>query len=178
MPTLTPYRGRSSARLTALINAANNKNIVEGVDFTYGTPVAISPDTMGRNTKVTLHPATGSHYKAPQDIFYTRLGIDALTRLPPDSVDAVLIWGIPFSVHQMLPNINFALGLDLLPEEVEDTVYNAEQPTYTLRLLNTSLAWHDSVFQFRATTVPLIPLASVVRDPNINALDYTRPPSP
>lgn len=178
MPTLTPYIGTSVDRLTKMINQDNGKQLQVGVDFTYGTPVTVTSGKDGRNTKVTLTPIPGTKYEkdGPKDVFYWRLGIDALGRLPAGSLDEVQVPNVPFKIHAILPLINQALGLNLLPEEVENTEYTVQADSYTLTIVEGSLAWKPSSYTFAAhNTGEDIPLASVVVNTNLNGFEYVQP---
>lgn len=179
MATPKPYGGLSNDRLTALINAYNpGLNRVENVDFTYGQPQEYT-DTPGRNTKVTLVPVEGTDYVGPEDIHYWRLPLSVLSLLPAGFVKPVVIDAFPFSIHASLAAINEALGLNLSPSEVEDTVYSEEQSTYTLTAIGAnSLAWIDSTYEFQVQlSGDLIPLSSVIVSPTLSGLVYVQPPS-
>jgi hypothetical protein len=176
MPSLTPYIGRSNDRLTAMLNKDNNKTLVEGVDFTYGSVTAIIGDG-GRNSMVTLTPVPGTSYPSAQDIKYWRLGIDAVGRLPAGSTDSVPVPQLPFSIHGILPVINTALGLSLTPAEVEDTVYTDEAPSYAIKVVNGSLAWYPSTYSFPATnTGEATPLSSIIVNTVLSGLVYVEQP--
>lgn len=176
MPALTPYIGLSRDRLTALINRDNSKTLTEGVDFTYGSVSAIVGRN-GRNAKVTLTPVPGSGYPSAQDVTFWRLGIDALGRLPAGSTDSVPVPRLPFSIHGILPVINTALGLNLTPAEVEDTVYTEEAPSYAMKIVDGSLAWYPSTYSFPATnTGDDTPLSSVITSTLLSGLVYVQPP--
>lgn len=177
MATPKPYGGLSSDRLTALINVYNpGLHRVEHVDFTYGQPQEYS-DTRGRNTQVTLTPVAGTDYVGPEDIHYWRLPLTVLSLLPAGVVKPVIIDAFPFSIHASLAAINEALGLNLTPDEVEDTVYREEQSTYTLRVIGAnSLAWLDSTYEFQAQLPgALLPLNSVIVRPTLSGLVYVQP---
>ncbi len=157
MSIVKPYKGLSRNRLTALINEVNGKGRVENVDFTYGLPRAeLGPN--GENTAVTLTPVPGTSYEGPQDIHYTRLPISVVGELPYNVIEPAFLPTVPFSIKNVLPEINRALGLDLTPDEVVDRQYNAHQSTYILTINESrSLAWVGSI-EFQATTVRLTPL--------------------
>ena len=179
MTTPQPYGGLSNDRLTALISTFNpGLNRVEGVDFTYGQPEEYT-DARGRNTKITLTPVPGTQYEGPEDVHYTRLPLSVLSLLPAGFVKPVLIDALPFSIHASLDAINEALGLNLIPDEVEDTVYSEEQNTYTLTAIGAnSLAWLDSTFEFQVLLPgELIPLSTVIVRPTLSGLVYVQPSS-
>jgi hypothetical protein len=171
-----PYGGLSNDRLTALINAKNpDTPVQEGVDFMYGLPRDYT-DAHGRNSVVTIAPVSGTHYTEAEDIHYTRLPISVLGLLPAGFVKQVVIDSFPFSIHGSLDAINAALGLDLVPEEVEDTTYSEEQETYVLHTLGTiSLAWTDSTYEFQVR-LPSgdIPLSEVIVNTQLSGLIYVQ----
>ena len=174
MAITQPYGGLSNDRLTALINADNPATpVVEGVDFSYGLPQDYSDGT-GRNTEVTLTPVAGTHYTSPEDVHYTRLPINVLGLLPAGFVKQVVIDSFPFSIHGSLDAINAALGVDLTPDEVEDTTYPEEQSTYTLHTLGAvSLAWLDSTYEFQVRLPSQdIPLSEVIVMTHLTGLVY------
>jgi hypothetical protein len=176
MPSLTPYIGLSNLRLTAMVNKDNNKTLTEGVDFTYGEIVAIIGRD-GRNAMVRLTPVAGSGYPSAQEIQYWRLGIDALGRLPAGSTDSVPVPRLPFNIHGILPVINTALGLNLRPAEVEDSIYTEEAPSYALKIVDGSLAWFPSTYNFPATNTGVdTPLSSIIVNPVLSGLVYVEQP--
>jgi hypothetical protein len=174
MALTQPYGGLSNDRLTALINANNPTTpVVEGVDFSYGPPRDYS-DGAGRNTEVTLTPVAGTHYTNQENVHYTRLPIDVLSLLPVGFVRPVVIDSFPFSIHSSLDAINAALGVNLIPDEVEDTTYSEEQASYVLHVLgSTSLAWLDSTYEFQVQLPNQdIPLSEVIVQPHLTGLIY------
>lgn len=144
---LEPYNGLSKDRLVALINEHNNSSLVEGVDFTFGKIVTIY--TPEYNTRVRIKPTDTGQY-VEQDVFYNRLDISALTRLPPGTIKHVQITQLPFTIHGILPAINEALGLNLTTAEVFDSIHTVEQETYTLQVRSNQLAWMPSSYEFTA----------------------------
>lgn len=150
MSSPKPYGGTSSSRLTALINSINGRNRVEGVDFTYGTPQAVVGPS-GENTRVTLTPVPGTYYNGPVDVHYTRLSIALMDNLPPEFVRPAVINQFPFTIRNVLTEINAALGLDLLPEEVVNTYYSSVQASYAIEIAPGSKAWlPGTTFTFAA----------------------------
>jgi len=132
MATQRPYAGSSAERLTALINKDNNSEIREGVDFYFGVPEAYT-DTEGRNTQIVLTPIPGRPFNPVQKtVFYKRLELAALSRLPEGMVKTVRIEAVPFSIHEILGALNAALGVDLQPDEVaDDTLRDAPMESAT-----------------------------------------------
>lgn len=147
MPTIKPYKGLSNDRLTDLINSDNGTTLVEGVDFNYG-PVTESAGTGGRNTAIELIPTDTTQYTSSV-VRYTRLPIHVMGLLPEGEVDSVEISELPFTIHQILPKINEALGLDLTPDEVLNTTHTQRHSVYPLTILPGSLAWLPSTYYFK-----------------------------
>lgn len=172
MAKVRPYKGQSPQRLIAMINQKNGSNLQLGIDLTFGPPVSWV-DEENRNTKISAIPTEQSIYSKPQDVFYWRLNLQVLGNLPEGVVEKVVIPGFPFSVHQILPAINEALGLDLREEEVEDTLYGTEQALYNLRINPaTSEAWYGEFsFATRLEGTPK-PLGEVIVVRALNGLNY------
>lgn len=154
MPIIKPYEGTSKNRLTELINSANELKITENVDFTYGDIESISGSS-GRNTRATLIPLNADLF-AESSINYVRLPISVLEQLPAGELDTVNIPQLPFTIHSILPLINAALGLDLVTDEVQDTLYTQAQTEYALTIKNGSYSWLPSVYNFKAITSGMI----------------------
>lgn len=169
----TPYAGSSAQRLTDLINADNDTTLQLGVDFTFGAPSAYS-DSSERNTKVTMTPMPGTPWPKAETIHYTRLQLTVLDDLPVGWVKPVLIQNLPFTLSGLLDEINEALGLNLTPDEVVNTVYSTAQDTYRLPINNNaSLGWIDSGYTFKAAYPGgAIPLVWAIKNPTLNGLTY------
>lgn len=173
MAKIRPYKGTSPQRLVALINQENGSDLQLGIDLSFGPP-APWVDEQARNTKISAIPSPTSIYKKPQDVFYWRLNLRVLDNLPDGVVEKVVIPGFPFSIHSILPAINAALGLDLRPEEVEDTLYETEQALYSLTIkADVSEAWiGDFEFETRLEGTPQ-PLSEIIVVRLLNGLNYT-----
>lgn len=152
-PPAQPYLGTSNARLVALINAHTGQSYVEGVDFTFGKITTVNGPTY--NTRIRLKPVNPAY--SEQDLYYTRLSIQAIARRPSATLGNVEIASLPFSIHNELADINAALGLNLTTAEVFNTTYATEQATYTLQVRSgASVAWVPSSYNFAATVLPPI----------------------
>jgi hypothetical protein len=150
--SLTPYIGDCNQRLADLINAANGSNFTLGVDYTLGVPQPYS-DSAGRNTLIILTPTDTS--LPEQVLHYTRLPLTVLDQLPEGSVSPVTIPQLPFTVHGMLADINAALGISLLAEEVVDAQYTTQQDSYPLQITDDCVGWVPSDYAFPAFFVPV-----------------------
>lgn len=183
MPTLTPYAGLSISRLVTMINTDNDRELVFGVDFNLSAPQAVENGPQGRNAKVTfipLQPLIDEGFTDEVDLFYWRLGIDAIGRLPSGSVDLVPMPELPSTTLDNLDAINAALGLNLLPSEVENLTYSVSDLHYPLTIKpNSSYAWAQSTYNFMVDNPDHdIPLSSVITTTDLDGFDYVRPPSP
>lgn len=147
--TFRPYGGSSKQRLTDLINAANGKSLIEGIDFEYGDLKELTKHPK-HNTQVHLISKNPGEV-ADVNISFNRLGIDILAHLPPEMLGEVLIDTFPFSVRDYIGRFNEALGLDLTADEVENYVYQNWRESYPLRIKKgASLAWLPSEISVRA----------------------------
>ncbi len=146
-----PYSGLSVDRLTNLLNTESNTNYVYNSDFVFGNPTpATGPG--GQNTIVSVIP-TGQ--RAPSHHLYKRLNINILGDLRGTaSVLAVDVGDGNFNIHDILPQINDKLGVDLTTAEVQNTQYSQLDTHYRLTITN-SLAWlPGSFYDFRSTYQP------------------------
>lgn len=138
-----PYSGTSESRLETLINKENGTNLRVGEDYTFSLPTAITPDSDGRNTKVTLTPI-GMRLGGPtEDIFYRRLDMSIFNNLP--NIGKLTMQDDAGSMQQLTQQINQVLGLGLLPAEILNDSYPAFADRYTVRINEAvSLAWLGS----------------------------------
>jgi hypothetical protein len=176
MANTTPYAGASDQRLADLINQDNQTALQLGVDFTFGPPFPYT-DTQGRNTQITLFPVPGKMWPGPVTVHYTRMPLTVLNDLPPGYVSPVTIPLMPFTLYDIMDQINEALGLNLSTDEVVNVLYQNEQPFYRLPIKNSSsLAWIDSDYEFEAVFPNEdIPLSSVVTTTMLSGLVYAGP---
>ncbi len=145
---IQPYSGTSVQRLLQLINEKQGTEFTTG-ELSFGLPQKL-PSGGAYNTRVLVSPVDHGNFKQ-QFIFYNRLSISALTRLPSDEILAVQISGFPFSVHGSLSAINIALGLSLTQDEVEDLTFVSGPGPHSLRIKDgASLAWLPSEYDFMA----------------------------
>jgi hypothetical protein len=146
--TFRPYGGSSKQRLTDLINAANGKSLIEGIDFEYG-PLEELTKHPKHNTQITL--ISKKPGVANTKVSFNRLGIDILAHLPPEMLGEIVIHTFPFSVRRFIHRFNDALGLDLKADEVENYIYQERRETYPLRIKRgASVAWLPSEINVRA----------------------------
>lgn len=147
MSTLKPYSGKSKDRLVELINHDNGTNLVEGVDFVFGTVESHSGNG-GRNTRIKLIPTDTENY-GEEYVNYYRLSINVLDLLPDEFIEIVNIAQVPFTIHSILDDINTSLGLDLEPSEVVNETHSIEQQFYPLKIRVGSFAWLPSTYNFK-----------------------------
>lgn len=149
MSRIKPYAGTSRQRLTDLINQANQTNREEGVDFRFSLPVQETGPS-GQNTSAVLNPVEGTLFKSPVKVFYNRLDLSVLADLPAGEIQPVVISSAPFWMRTHLSQINDALGLSLLPDEIHNDYVSELSSSYTLRINETfSHAWINS-YRFAA----------------------------
>lgn len=149
MSKIKPYSGSSIDRLVNMLNASGNASLNLGVDYTFGNYTTIYASNQW-NTKIRIIPIDNVTY-IDQYLFYTRLSLEALTRLPAGELETVTIPKLPFKIHDILDDINLALGLNLLPSEVANEEHTKIKPKYPLRIrTNASVAWVPSIYNFNA----------------------------
>lgn len=116
-----PYAGTSNQRLTDLINSDNSSSLVEGTDFTYGTPAVLTGNA-NYNTSVEL--VSKQEGKANTTVNYNRLGFDALKPISNTTVKTPRI-GVSAlvgkKVSDYLTELNAQLSTDLTLSEITDT---------------------------------------------------------
>src|SRR5690606_23632964 len=97
--------------------------------------------------------------KTDVDVVYSRLSIDVLAHLPPEMIGEIVVDSLPLSIRQSLDEINQALGLDLVPEEVEDLIFYDKRDAYPVRIKeDASLAWLPSEINVRVAREQLLSL--------------------
>ena len=166
-----PYKGTSVNRLVALINAQLQVPLVLGTDFTFGKLGTVS--AAGYNTRIRLKPVSGQYVE--QDLYYTRLSLAAIGRLPVEERPPVVITQLPFTIHEVLDTINETLGLDLTPEEVFDTRFTTAQTSYRLQVRSgASVAWVPSYYDF-ACSIELPQNVRLLEDGSVRLMEDGTP---
>lgn len=172
MATMKPYGGTSLNRLVEMINKDNNTSLEYVTDFTFET---LYPKNTpgGRNTAIKLVPADPRFRTT--EMRYRRLSLEVLRYLPAEFIKKVPIASLPFKIHDILDDINIALGLDLLPEEVLNKEYNTPQLRYDLTIVGptASHAWLESTYAFEVDA-PFLDLR-VSEDGSIRILEDGTP---
>lgn len=167
---ITPYYGESIERFAELISKGKSEPLIPNVDFTVSTPVAAT-NIAPRNTRINI-AFNKLGYVRNQEARYIRLNISVLGKLPAGSVLPVYIPTVPFRIHDILDEINYALGLSLTPNEVENTRYATVASTYNLRIRDESIAWTGN-YNFKATrTKTYVNLPSVLTDSRLMGFVY------
>lgn len=147
--TYQPYKGTSKSRLLDMANGDNGTSYQSPEDVEFeGVRQNTGPE--GRNTAITTVPTDTS--KQSQVLRYTRLPLSVLYELGREQLRPVKIDSVPFKIHDILDEINDALGLDLLPEEVTNNEYSEIKGIYTLNIAGatSSVAWTSSSYDFIA----------------------------
>lgn len=141
MTRIKPYLGTSNERLGNLIRRAQQPVMSSQVSFTYGTPLHVEGGEEGR-TEVEVVAKYNRRTDAPTMVTYNRLSIDALNRLPAGELVPFDPMSFPTTTHGILPQINEAMGLSLVPDEVVDAPIPVIPPNgINLTITNQSLAW-------------------------------------
>lgn len=148
MPRIKPYQGTSQTRLSQLIRKAQTPALPTSVNFDFGTPSA-GPDPVAGSTTVAAEAYSTGRRDNPKDVNYTRLSLDALSRLPEGELVPFDPMTFPTTVHAILPQINAGLGLNLVATEVvDDTLTSIPVNGLTLTVTSASLAWLPGEYFF------------------------------
>lgn len=152
MARIMPYAGTSHSRLSELIKKSQPTQLPAGVTFEFRNVVA-PPSTTPGDTKATVTPFLKGVPKPAQDVSYYRLPLDVLYELPEGELLPLeyIVW--PTTLHEQLPYINERLGLDLLPEEVENYSITQQPVRITLNILPGNLAWIPGPYYFNVDNV-------------------------
>lgn len=144
-----PYKGLSKQRLVDMANEDNNTTWILDEDLQFGE-VKVRTSPGGRNSAIEVLPLKPTHKQ--QTLTYTRLPLDVMYSLSRDQIRPVKLESVPFSIHEKLDEINDALGLTLLPEEVLDETHTEIKGIYELQIVHNtaSVAWLQSSYQFVA----------------------------
>lgn len=141
MSRIKPYKGTSQERLSELIRVSQPSRLPSYVNFNFGPPRP-GPEPDEKSTTVLAEAYTSNRHDAPVAVNYRRLSVDALTRLPPGELVPFDPITFPTTVHAILPQINAALGLDLVTSEVRDEPLDVMPLNgITVKINDTSLAW-------------------------------------
>lgn len=177
MPRIKPYAGTSQTRLSELIRNAQQPPLPTAVQYTFSN-LRTGTASVDGATDVTVVASVGPRTDPAIDINYQRLSIDVLSLLPPGFIEEVPVQELPFSIHDILPEINAALGIDLLPEEVVDEVFTEALETYPLTINEpASYAWYSSVYYFKMGQGD-INLSDVITNTIMDGLEYAQPETP
>lgn len=166
-----PYIGTSEDRLVSLINEDNNTNLSLITDFTFGN-ISEYSDPQGRNTRVDLIASPNSGYSDDM-VFYTRLSIDVLENIPDNEKLLVVVDTLPIMVHDLLSDINESLNLSLSTDEVLNIRLDSKEPSYPLTIVEGSLAWLPSTYQFKVHhREDDLQISSIITNTELNNLEF------
>lgn len=166
---VTPYTGTSLQRLADELNAANRLNLRPGVDFNFTTVRSI--DAAGSiNTEVVFKPLLFAGLFKEQKLQYTRLNIGVLDNLPKGSIKPVVIEKLPSTYAELVPAINKAFGLDLVPDEILDSAVPYDVTKLVLKVNESaSLAWIGEI-AFEAIVAGKLHIKTAVVDTEIGTI--------
>lgn len=146
MPRIKPYQGTSYERLSTLIRNAQKPALPKSVTFVFESLVG---EVDSEVTSIVAVAKVNKRVDPAETLQYTRLSLGVLFHLPVGELLPFGQMSFPTTVHAILPLINEALGLNLIPEELEDT----ELPTIPvnglpLTVTSVSLAWLPGTYLF------------------------------
>lgn len=137
------YSGLSADRLTALINATNKTNLVEGVDFNYGNIKEVK--VVGANTQMQiLFLGALAGYK--DRVFYNRIDLKHLAKIGPETGNELYVASLPTTSHNLVEQLNLLYGTDLRDGDIEFKRYSKIEPVFEIVASAQSLAWIGSIY--------------------------------
>lgn len=143
-----PYAGKSSERLTALINRHNRRKIVFGVDFTFGEVRAVIHPSY--NTEVDLIPT--SNFYRPQVVRYTRAPLSAYINNGGILLPVEVFYN-EFKAHDVLAEISAGTGVDFEERDLINSSHT-RAGTQTIQIdASRSLAWVSGQFTFQTINI-------------------------
>lgn len=149
MPRIKPYSGTSKERLSHLIRKAQRPALSSTVSFDFKNPVADVASPVHGATKVMTKAKAGNRVDKAVNINYKRLSAEVLLDLPPGELLPFDPMMFPTTMHAILPQINQALGLDLITDEVVNTSLLAiPENGLTITITENSLAWKSGDYLF------------------------------
>ena len=148
MARIKPYRGKSKERLNAMIRATTVPAIPKDITLLISDTVE-QEQGQNTNSKVDVRAVMSHGVSAPITLKYRRLNIGMLKRLPNGELLPYKDIAFPTTVHQILPIINEALGVDLhWSEVINDRVDSIPANGLTIRINENSHAWRAGTHLF------------------------------
>ena len=149
MPRIKPYGGTSKERLSHLIRKAQRPALSSTVSFDFDNPVEDTASHVIGATKVVTKAKTGHRIDKAVNVGYKRLSAEVLLDLPPGELLPFDPMQFPTTMHAILPQINQALGLDLVTDEVVNTpLLSIPENGLTITITENSLAWRPGDYLF------------------------------
>lgn len=141
MPRIKPYQGTSHDRLSQLIRNAQQPPLPLEVSFIHGDPRRGPYPGVG-STTLDTRAVTAIHTDIPVAVNYDRLSVEALQRLPAGELLPFDMISFPTWMHDILPKINEAIGLNLSTDEVLDVeLLEIPDNGFTITITEASVAW-------------------------------------
>ena len=149
MPRIKPYGGTSKERLSHLIRKAQRPALSSTVSFDFDNPVKDIASPVNGATKVVTKAKAGNRIDRSVNIGYKRLSAEVLLDLPPGELLPFDPMQFPTTLHAILPQINQALGLDLVTDEVVNIpLLTIPENGITITITENSLAWKPGDYLF------------------------------
>lgn len=148
MTRIKPYQGTSHTRLSQLIRSSQVPPLPSSTTFTFG-PVREGTQPVPGATEIDVAAHAGTRHDAAVTVNYKRLSAEALKRLPAGEIVPFDPMTFPTTMHAILPQINNALGLNLVANEVLDVALpSIPENGITITITASSLAWLAGEYLF------------------------------
>lgn len=132
-------------QLTDYANRDNSTSWTRMVDFNFGTIEESLIGNSGRNTRVYIHSLKPGY--RDQWLYFVRIDPKTINdHFFPSKPPKVVVPRTKFKVHDILPQINEALNLNLSIDDVENTEHLPGLKQYPIRFLKSSIGWLPGVY--------------------------------
>lgn len=141
MARIKPYRGKSKDRLNAMIRATTVPAIPRDISLQISDEIKQEKKD-NTNSAVDVQAVMQHSISEPITLRYRRLNVGHLKYLPNGELLPYENIVFPTTVHQILPIINEALGINLHWSEVINDIIESIPPNgLTIRVNENSHAW-------------------------------------
>lgn len=142
-------RAAKTAELTEMANIANGTEWREVFDFEFDRMEGNIVGAAGRNTRIYVQAYVPDYID--QWIYYARLSPSKINDpFEGSTIPSVPVPNEAFTTYSILPKINEVLGIELTPDDVENTAYLPGSPQYQITFKMTSLGWLPGVYIMNA----------------------------
>lgn len=144
---------RPSAQILHDLLFYTSGTAIAAESLVFGKPETFGPfdgDRFKRDTRVRVSVAESAQtrMRGMVTLHYARLFLDDF--VPKHEQTLIEVATLPFTTYQILPMLNARYGLALDVDDVEDTVFTEDTPTFRMVAKASSLVWQGGL-EFETT---------------------------